>query len=117
MILSGMVMALLGVAVGAFGAHGLESILKENDRLATYETGVFYQFVHALALVALGWSRDPKIHKILPSIWIAGTLLFSGSLYALSLTNITKFGAITPLGGLLFMAGWVYAIKRVISSR
>lgn len=100
----------LGVALGAFGAHGLEDLLVANGREATWETAVLYQFVHAGLLLLLGildhLHSSTKLIRI--SIWttIVGILIFSGSLYALSLTNIKWLGAITPLGGLSFLVAW-----------
>lgn len=94
----------LAVLLGAFGAHGLESRLTELDRVETWETAVFYHFVHALAL--LGLSLMPRPSKGAAYGFIIGILIFSGSLYVLSLTGITKLGAITPIGGLSMMLGW-----------
>ena len=97
------------VALGAFAAHGLKSRLSEQ-LLAVFQTGVTYQFYHTLALLLAGlWLR------FAPSPWVAaagifwalGVVLFSGSLYALALTSIKWFGPITPLGGLLFILGWI----------
>lgn len=93
----------LGIALGAFGAHGLSDRLAETGRLDNWETATFYHLIHGLALfaVARGASRP------LGYFWfLAGIVLFSGSLYILALTGITKFGAITPLGGLCFLIGW-----------
>jgi uncharacterized membrane protein YgdD (TMEM256/DUF423 family) len=94
----------LAVLLGAFGAHGLESRLTELNRVETWETAVFYHFVHALAL--LGLSLMPRPSKGAAYGFIIGILIFSGSLYVLSLTGITKLGAITPIGGLSMMLGW-----------
>jgi uncharacterized membrane protein YgdD (TMEM256/DUF423 family) len=99
------------VALGAFGAHGLRSILSP-EMLAVYETGVRYQMYHALALIAAGVAgfsaRDPERRLLLGAslAFGCGTLLFSGSLYALALTGIRALGAVTPAGGLAFIAGW-----------
>ena len=94
----------LAVLLGAFGAHGLEERLTELDRVETWETAVFYHFIHALAL--FGLSLMPRPSKGAVYGFIIGILIFSGSLYVLSLTGITKLGAITPIGGLAMMAGW-----------
>jgi uncharacterized membrane protein YgdD (TMEM256/DUF423 family) len=107
--LCGSVCAFLAVAFGAFAAHGLKSRL-DATMLATFETGVRYHMYHALALLAVAWaaSRWPGA-AVNASGWlfIAGTVLFSGSLYALSLSGIRSLGAITPAGGLAFLAGWI----------
>ena len=95
--------------LGAFAAHGLKSKLTES-LLSAFETGVTYQFYHALALMALAlWLKQTSSGWFVASgyLWIAGVILFSGSLYALAITGIKWFGPITPLGGLLFIAGWI----------
>jgi len=95
----------LGVALGAFGAHGLHDLLAKNERLATWETAVLYHLVHAVVLLAL--SQSEKASRAAGWSFIAGIIIFSGSLYILALTNIRWLGAITPLGGLAFLAGWI----------
>ena len=98
----------LAVALGAFGAHALKTRL-DADLLAVFETGVRYLMFHAFALLAVAWActRWPG-SAINASGWLflAGTLLFSGSLYVLSLSGVRWLGAITPLGGLAWLAGW-----------
>jgi uncharacterized membrane protein YgdD (TMEM256/DUF423 family) len=98
----------LAVALGAFGAHALKARLAP-DLLAVYEVGVRYHLAHALALLAVAWActRWPGA-AVNASGWlfVAGTLLFSGSLYALSLTGVRALGAITPIGGVAWLAGW-----------
>ncbi len=105
----GSVSAFIAVALGAFAAHGLRSRL-EPALLAAFETGVRYQMYHALALLAVAWActRWPGT-AVNASGWlfVAGTVLFSGSLYALSLTGVRWLGAITPVGGIAFLAGWL----------
>ncbi|MEJ2548436.1 MAG: DUF423 domain-containing protein [Gemmatimonadota bacterium] len=105
----GSVSALLGVAAGAFGAHALKASVPP-DLLAVYETGVRYQIFHALALLAigLGASLRPGERWSIP-IWLfaSGTVLFSGSLYLLAWTGVRWLGAVTPVGGLCFLAGWL----------
>ncbi len=100
----------LAVALGAFGAHALKGRLTP-DLLTTFETGVRYQMYHALALlaVALAATRVPASGLLNAAGWLflAGMLLFSGSLYLLCFTKKRWLGAITPLGGLAFIAGWV----------
>jgi uncharacterized membrane protein YgdD (TMEM256/DUF423 family) len=99
----------LAVVLGAFGAHALKARLAP-DMLAVYETGVRYHLVHALALLAVAWaaSRWPGT-AVNASGWlfVAGTVLFSGSLYALSLSGVRGLGAITPLGGVAWIVGWL----------
>lgn len=97
-----------GVALGAFAAHGLKSQLSA-EYLAVFQTGVHYQLVHALALfgVALLAERLPgRLTSLAGGLFALGILLFSGSLYALTLSGLGKLGMITPLGGLGFLAGW-----------
>jgi uncharacterized membrane protein YgdD (TMEM256/DUF423 family) len=98
----------LGVGLGAFGAHGLRGLLERNGTAATWETAVLYHLVHAAVLLALALSgrglRGP-FHCIL-----AGIVIFSGSLYILSVTNMRWLGAITPIGGLSMLAGWFWLV-------
>lgn len=100
----GAILALVGVAAGAFGAHGLRDHLTPES-LAIYQTGVQYQLVHALALVALGAQTRIKISA---TAWLffVGVIIFSGSLYLLAITGMKWLGAITPLGGVAFLTGW-----------
>ncbi len=104
------VFGFLGVALGAFGAHALEVILTQNERVDTWHTAVLYQFVHVGFLLVLGiLRRSPENGNLLKwatGMAVAGILIFSGSLYALSLSNIKKLGAITPIGGLCFLIAW-----------
>jgi uncharacterized membrane protein YgdD (TMEM256/DUF423 family) len=99
---------LSGVALGAFGAHGLRQRLTP-DLLNAYQTGVLYHLLHALALLSLAlYARATHVAIALPATLFAlGILLFSGSLYALSLTSVPRLGLVTPFGGLCFMAGWI----------
>jgi uncharacterized membrane protein YgdD (TMEM256/DUF423 family) len=101
--------AFLAVAAGAFGAHALRARLTP-DLLAVFETGARYQMYHALGLVAVAWAVSRSGGAGLP-VWagwlfVAGTVLFSGSLYLLALSGVRWLGAITPLGGAAFLAGW-----------
>lgn len=103
----------LAVIFGAFGAHGLESRL-DAAMLATYNTGVLYHLIHAAALVGLVFAperlwRGPWMARA-GSAWLAGVVVFSGSLYVLAVTGITALGAITPIGGLAFILGWVFLV-------
>ena len=101
----------LGVAIGAFGAHSLRKMLEASGRFDTFETAVRYQFYHALALLGIGvlWALRPELRGLglTGGLWLGGVLLFSGSLYLLCFTGITKLGAVAPVGGLLLLAGWV----------
>ena len=100
---------LLAVALGAFGSHALRDRL-DDYALRIFETAVQYQFFHSLALLAVGilLLRAPDLTLLRASTWLfaIGIVLFSGSLYALSLSGVRMLGAITPLGGLAFVAGW-----------
>src|SRR4051812_48208598 len=95
----------LGVALGAFGAHGFHDLLERNGRLATWETAVLYHLVHAAVLVAITL-REPA-GKVAWWLFAAGIVIFSGTLYALAFTNLPLLGAITPIGGVCFLAGWL----------
>lgn len=101
----------LGVAIGAFGAHALHAMLERAGRLDTFETAVRYQFYHALALLAIGalWTARPELRALGTTgiLWVGGIVVFSGSLYTLCFTGITKLGAVAPVGGLLLLAGWL----------
>lgn len=113
----GGIMMFLAVALGAFGAHALKNRLTE-DRQNTYQTGVQYHIAHGLGLMLLGLAAAQLTSEGLVVIagWFlfVGIILFSGSLYALSLTGIHKLGAITPLGGVCFLAGWVIFVIAAI---
>lgn len=108
-IMFGSINAGLAVALGAFGAHGLKHLLTP-EYLAIYQTGVHYHLIHALGLLCVGIIAQ----KFTPSVWLysagycllAGIILFSGSLYALSLSELRFLGVITPFGGLSFLLGW-----------
>lgn len=108
-LLIGSVMGFLGVAGGAFGAHALKARLSP-EMLAVFETGVRYQMYHAFAVLivaaAIGHLGDARLLVWAGWFFVAGVLLFSGSLYALALTGTGILGAITPIGGLLFLVGW-----------
>ena len=101
---TGALFAALGVAAGAFGAHGLRAILAE-PLLLIYETAVRYQMYHALALVG---RLPPRAITVSGSLFTLGILLFSGSLYLLVLTGTRPLGILTPIGGSCFIAGWLW---------
>jgi uncharacterized membrane protein YgdD (TMEM256/DUF423 family) len=97
----------LGVALGAFGAHGLRERLAPG-MLDVYKTGVLYHLLHALALLAVALGAEKLARpRAVATLWTAGVVFFSGSLYALALTGVHALGAVTPVGGLLLMAGWL----------
>jgi uncharacterized membrane protein YgdD (TMEM256/DUF423 family) len=109
----GAISGFVSVAMGAFGAHALSQRLSERS-LAIYHTAAQYQMYQALALVLFGiWAnQQPQSSSSVGICWTVGTLVFSGSLYALALTDIKILGAITPIGGVLFLAGWIlFAIQ------
>jgi len=108
-LLIGSVLGFLGVAFGAFGAHALKSRLSP-EMLGVFETGVRYQMYHAFAVLivaaAIGHLGGARLLVIAGWFFVAGVILFSGSLYALALTGTGTLGIITPVGGLLFLIGW-----------
>ncbi len=109
-LIAGSFFGLLGVMLGAFGAHALEATLEANNRIETFDTAVKYQFYHALALILLGLAMTQFQHRAFVVSgygFLAGIILFSGSLYALSFSGITKFGMIAPFGGVAFIIGWL----------
>jgi len=115
---AGAALACLGVVLGAFGAHGLRARVTP-ELLAVFETGVRYHMYHALALLAVGWQVDRGGANLAGAagwLFVAGIVIFSGSLYAMTLTGARWLGAITPLGGVCFIAGWallaVAALRR-----
>ncbi|HIB26406.1 MAG TPA: DUF423 domain-containing protein [Candidatus Marinimicrobia bacterium] len=115
-IIFGALLAALAVLLGAFGAHGLKGKVSPED-LTIFETGVRYHMYHALGLIlisVLGLYYYPEMIQ-LPAIFLSvGILLFSGSLYILVLTGLRWMGAITPLGGVAFIAGWLLLAYRMI---
>ncbi len=105
---AGSVLCGLGVALGAFGAHGLRGRLS-GEMLAVFETGVRYHFIHALGLFAVSWAASRWPGPLVGAagwLFVAGILIFSGSLYVLSIGGVRWLGAVTPLGGLCMIAGW-----------
>ncbi|MBR9793085.1 MAG: DUF423 domain-containing protein [Gammaproteobacteria bacterium] len=115
-VMIGALLALLGVMLGAFGAHGLKNIL-DTSALATFEVGVRYQMYHALAILLVGglaaqasmiWRKRAAL------LFVIGSVLFSGSIYLLVLTGQKWLGPVTPLGGLCLMLGWVALVIGVM---
>ncbi len=106
--IAGCVLALIGVAAGAFGAHGLRDRLPE-DLLAVFETGVRYQMYHALALLGVAWATTQWTSSLTNTagwLFVGGTVIFSGTLYLLAISGVRWLGAITPIGGVMFLIGW-----------
>lgn len=114
----GALSALVGVGAGSIGAHLLRDRIAP-DLLAVYETGVRYQLVHALALLIVALLAD---HRPSPAwrpvgwLFVAGTVLFSGSLYLLSITGANGLGAITPLGGVCFLVAWILLVRAAVQT-
>ena len=102
---AGALFAALGVIAGAFGSHLLEDVLTP-DRLETFDVAVRYQMYHALALFGIGLSGQGMRYRTSGYLFITGILIFSGSLYLLTLTDTSWLGAVTPLGGVAFIAAW-----------
>lgn len=115
-IIAGAVFAFLSVAFGAFGAHALKDFLLAQARLDTYQTAVQYQMYHALGLILvgiLGHLFPKKDFKMSAILFTAGIVIFSGSLYLLCGLGIKWLGAITPIGGICFLSGWLLLIFKV----
>jgi uncharacterized membrane protein YgdD (TMEM256/DUF423 family) len=113
---AGIVLAGLSVAIGAFGAHALRSTLEANERTETFELAVRYQFYHAFAIMFCGvlMTHFPsRLLKVAALCFGIGIVIFSGSLYWLSLSGIRVLGAITPIGGVAFLTGWVLVLISV----
>jgi uncharacterized membrane protein YgdD (TMEM256/DUF423 family) len=112
-LMIGAVLGFLAVALGAFGAHALSDILEKNGYADIWETGVHYQMFHAIVIVVIGALMSKHVIGNVKSLRVAGTamligvILFAGSLYALALTKITILGAITPIGGVSMLIGWI----------
>lgn len=120
MLISGIIFAILSIVLGAFGAHSLKQIIS-TQALATFEVGVRYQMYHALALIIVGMSSllTKGQQKIVFLFFTLGILLFSGSIYLLSLNEVLPFktngiGLLTPLGGGCFIIGWCYFLLKIL---
>jgi uncharacterized membrane protein YgdD (TMEM256/DUF423 family) len=112
----GAVSAMLAVGAGAFGAHALRARISP-EHLAIFETGARYQIYHALALLAVAWavSRWPGSLPVFAGwLFVLGSILFSGSLYILALTGVRWWGAVTPIGGLAFLGGWLCLVLTAV---
>lgn len=118
-LVTGSLLGALSVMTGAFGAHALKKLLTENGRLDVFETAVKYQFYHAFALLITGILLLKFQHKFFDYAgisFIAGIIIFSGSLYILCLTNVKWWGAITPIGGLCMITGWLFLMFALLKS-
>ena len=121
-IITGAIHGFLAVALGAFGAHALENMLDEYSS-GIWDTAVQYQMFHAGALILVGILMSPAIFgevkqlKIAQNCLNAGTIIFAGSLFVLALTGVKWLGAITPIGGVLFLTGWVLIIVTALKSK
>ncbi|MBW4083824.1 DUF423 domain-containing protein [Paenibacillus sp. S150] len=116
----GALLAMLSVGVGAFGAHLLKPVIS-GDYLTVYETGVHYHMIHALGLILIGlaagqWGESPRL-RWAGRLLLLGIIFFSGSLYALSVTGIKLLGAVTPIGGVCFIAGWLCLAREAFSRK
>ena len=100
------IMSALAVVLGAFGAHSLRGLLEQNGRAGVWEKAVFYHFIHAVMLFVLAM-RNP-LPRVPWLCFLFGIVIFSGSLYLLAVTNVLWLGAITPIGGISFIVGWLW---------
>ena len=114
-IITGGIFGFLAVAIGAFGAHGLKNYLTP-DMLETYHTGVLYQLIHSVVILAIGFSGDEK-YKIPAILFTIGIILFSFSLYLYSITYTLAFAIVTPFGGVSFLAGWLMIVVKAVMSK
>ncbi len=103
-VLAAAILGFTGVALGAFGAHGLKGALEAGNQVENWKTAVFYQLAHAIAILAIAQRSEATR---VSNLWLAGVLAFSGSLYCLALGGPVRYlWPVTPLGGLLLLAGW-----------
>ena len=101
------ILGFLGVSLGAFGAHSLKGILESHATTAIWQTAVLYHLVHAVAAL---WASEKRPSVVW--VWSAGVVVFSGTLYLLAVTNVRWLGAITPIGGVLFLIGWLMIVLK-----
>ena len=101
------ILGFLGVSLGAFGAHNLKGILESHATTAIWQTAVLYHLVHAVAAL---WASEKRPAVVW--VWTAGIVVFSGTLYLLAVTNMRWLGAITPIGGVLFLIGWLMIVLK-----
>ena len=108
-LLSAGVAGFSGIALGAFGAHALKAVLETHNAREIWSTAVLYHLVHSVALL---WAAESAVcRRGIILCWTSGIVVFSGSLYLLALTGISWLGAVTPVGGLLLMAGWILVVS------
>ena len=118
-LIIGSLLGALSVIIGAFGAHALKNLLESSGRTEAFETAGKYQFYHALGLILVGLLMFNLKHQFMNYAgysFMIGVIIFSGSLYILCLTGITKFGMITPIGGLFMIAGWLFLAIGILKS-
>jgi len=119
-LITGALLGALGVGIGAFGAHALKGLLTQNGRLETFELAVRYQFYHALGLLLIGLLTEKypaAVTQWSSLLMLFGVIFFSGSLYAYSLTSTKGFAMVTPVGGLLLLAGWLMLLYAIVANR
>ncbi len=117
MLVSAAILCATAVGIGAFGAHALKNLLETSGRTAVFETATKYQFLHGLGIFVLYFLYEKLPSKILKTsffLMLSGTFIFSGSLYLLCLTEIKKFGMITPVGGILLILAWLLIVYEKI---
>jgi uncharacterized membrane protein YgdD (TMEM256/DUF423 family) len=123
LLVIGSVLILLGIVLGAFGAHGLKNILQDYpEKLTSFETGVRYQMYMGFSFLILSFLSDKLNVKLISKFWLIGTIFFSLSIYLLTITPILKLslkflGPITPIGGLLLIIGWFLLILQLIKKQ
>lgn len=119
MAICGATICLLAVAIGAFGAHALKDVLIANQRESVFELANRYQFYHGLGLLLMAalfqHNQGSRSLSLINALIVVGTVIFSGSLYTLAITNIAWLGAITPVGGSALIAAWALSIWRIFS--
>jgi uncharacterized membrane protein YgdD (TMEM256/DUF423 family) len=114
-IITGGIFGFLGVAIGAFGAHGLKNYLTP-EMMETYHTGVLYQLIHSIVILVIGFNGDKK-YGIAAVFFTMGIILFSFSLYLYSITYTPVFAIITPFGGVSFLIGWLMIVVKTVISK
>lgn len=117
-LIIGSILMVIGISIGAFGAHGLKDILEENGTLSTFQTGVEYLFYNSIGILIISLSgKDNKMKSFAIISIILGIILFSFSLFTLSITGIKALGIITPFGGLSMIVGWILFIMSLKTNK
>lgn len=117
-LIIGSILMVIGISIGAFGAHGLKEILEENGTLSTFQTGVEYLFYNSIGILIISLSgKDNKMKSFAIISIILGIILFSFSLFTLSITGIKALGIITPFGGLSMIIGWILFIMSLKTNK